>query len=45
LTLRQVVVDTNVLMLALAIQNRYTLATFDRKFANRAKTFGVAPYW
>jgi predicted nucleic acid-binding protein len=32
-------------ILAVAIANRYSLATFDRKLANRAKTFGVAPYW
>ncbi|HEV2720044.1 MAG TPA: type II toxin-antitoxin system VapC family toxin [Thermoanaerobaculia bacterium] len=32
-------------ILALAIANRYILATFDHKFANRARTFGVAPYW
>lgn len=32
-------------ILALAIANRYDLATFDHKLANRAKSFGVAPYW
>jgi len=32
-------------VLAVAIEHGYTLSTFDRKFANRAKTFGVAPYW
>jgi len=32
-------------VLALTIANRYSLATFDRKLANRAKTFGVASYW
>lgn len=32
-------------ILALAIANHYDLATFDHKLANRAKTFGVAPYW
>ena len=32
-------------ILALAIVNRYDLATFDRKLANRAKTFGITPYW
>ena len=33
-------------ILALVVANRqYSLATFDRKLANRAKTFGVAPYW
>ena len=32
-------------ILAVAIANGYILATFDRKLANRAKTFGVAPYW
>ena len=32
-------------ILAVSIANRYTLATFDRKLSNRAKTFGVAPYW
>jgi len=32
-------------ILAVAIEHRYTLATFDRKLSNRAKSFGVAPYW
>jgi len=32
-------------ILAIAIANRYTLATFDHKLSNRAKTFGVVPYW
>src|SRR4029079_6696814 len=32
-------------ILAVAIEHRYVLATFDRKLSNRAKTFGVAPYW
>jgi predicted nucleic acid-binding protein len=32
-------------ILAVAIANRYSLATFDHKLANRAKTFGVTPYW
>ena len=32
-------------VLAVAIAQRYSLATFDRKLANRARTFGVAPYW
>ncbi len=32
-------------ILAVAIANRYTLATFDRKLSNRARAFGVAPYW
>ena len=41
--LRPDVVDAAIL--ALAIANDYSLATFDRKLANRAKTFGVASYW
>jgi predicted nucleic acid-binding protein len=41
--LRPDVVDAAIL--ATAIANRYSLATFDRKLANRARTFGVAPYW
>lgn len=32
-------------MLAVAIANNYSLATFDHKLSNRAKTFGVVPYW
>jgi predicted nucleic acid-binding protein len=32
-------------ILALAIANRYTLATFDHKLSKRARTFGVSPYW
>jgi predicted nucleic acid-binding protein len=32
-------------ILALALAKRYDLATFDRKLANRAETFGVASYW
>jgi predicted nucleic acid-binding protein len=32
-------------LLAVSIANHYSLATFDRKLSNRAKTFGVAPYW
>jgi predicted nucleic acid-binding protein len=32
-------------MLAVAIANHYSLATFDRELSNRARTFGVAPYW
>jgi len=32
-------------ILALAIEQGYTLATFDHKLSNRTKTFGVAPYW
>lgn len=32
-------------ILALAIEHGYILATFDHKLANRAKAFGVAPYW
>lgn len=41
--LRPAVIDAAIL--ALAIANRYTLATFDHKLSNRAKSFGVAPYW
>jgi predicted nucleic acid-binding protein len=41
--LRRAVGDAAVL--ALAIDKHYVLATFDRKLANRARTFGVAPYW
>jgi len=32
-------------ILAVSIANRYSLATFDHKLSNRARTFGVAPYW
>jgi predicted nucleic acid-binding protein len=32
-------------ILAVAIANRYDLATFDRDLAKRAKTFGIASYW
>jgi predicted nucleic acid-binding protein len=32
-------------LLAISIINGYSLATFDRNLSNRAKTFGVAPYW
>jgi predicted nucleic acid-binding protein len=32
-------------ILALAVANRYVLATFDRKLSNLARTFGVSPYW
>lgn len=41
--LRPDVIDAAILGLAMAEQ--YSLATFDRKLANRAKSFGVAPYW
>ena len=41
--LRPDVIDAAVL--ALAIANRYDLATFDRDLAKRAKTFGVTSYW
>lgn len=32
-------------ILALAIANHYSLATFDRKLVSRAKALGIAPYW
>lgn len=32
-------------LLALAIEHRYVLATFDHKLSKRARTFGVTPYW
>jgi predicted nucleic acid-binding protein len=33
-------------IVALATTNRYeAVATFDRKLANRLKSFGLAPYW
>jgi predicted nucleic acid-binding protein len=41
--LRPDVVDAA--LLTLAIAHRYTLATFDHKLSNRARTFGVATYW
>ena len=41
--LRPDVIDAAILGLAIAKQ--YSLATFDRKLANRAKSFGVTPYW
>jgi predicted nucleic acid-binding protein len=41
--LRPDVVDAA--LIAVAAQNRYDLATFDRDLAKRAKTFGVTSYW
>ena len=41
--LRHDVVDAAIL--AVAIANGYSLATFDRDLVKRAKTFGVSPYW
>jgi len=41
--LRPDVVDAA--LIAVAVQNRYDLATFDRDLAKRAKTFGVTSYW
>ena len=41
--LRPDVVDAAIL--AVAIEHRYALATFDHKLSNRARTFGVATYW
>lgn len=32
-------------ILALAIEHRYVLATFDHKLADRARAFGISPYW
>jgi predicted nucleic acid-binding protein len=32
-------------ILAVAIANGYSLATFDRDLVKRARTFGVSPYW
>ena len=32
-------------VLAVATAHGYTLATFDHKLANRAKTLGIASYW
>jgi predicted nucleic acid-binding protein len=32
-------------ILALSIEHRYSLATFDHKLSNRARTLGVSPYW
>ena len=41
--LRRDVVDAA--LLAISIANGYSLATFDEDLSNRARTFGVAPYW
>lgn len=41
--LKPAVIDAAIL--AVAIANRYTLATFDHKLSNRARTFGITLYW
>jgi predicted nucleic acid-binding protein len=32
-------------ILAIAIANGYSLATFDKDLSKRARTFGISPYW
>lgn len=41
--LRPDIVDAAILAIAQA--NRYSLATFDHKLANRARALGITPYW